>query len=184
MAKGWITLNRQIVDHWVWKNHEYAFAWIDLLLMVNHENKKILVNNTPTTIKRGQTLTSIYKLAQRWQWSRKRIYSFLRALEQDGMIKRESTTRYTIVTIVNYGKYQDVGTTKDTTKVTTKDTTKVTTKELQAIPKQQYINNDKQINNETKPSADFSSDEEEEGEGEDRWYTGAELLEMSRKGLI
>ena len=146
--KGWIKLDRQITEHWLWQNHEYAFAWIDLLLLVNHENRKILVNNEIVTIKRGQTLTSIYKLAARWNWTRKKTYGFIKALEQDGMVRKNSTSRYTILSIVNYGKFQDSGSTKGTTKGPSTDTTEDTTKGLLQTLKQEYIKNDKEIEEE------------------------------------
>lgn len=157
MDKGWIKLNRQITEHWIWQNHEYAFAWIDLLLLVNHESRKVLVNNEVMTIKRGQTLTSIYKLAKKWGWTRKKTYAFIKALEQDGMIRRNSTTKYTILTIANYGKFQDVGTTKGTNKDTSTDTTTDTTKELQRVHKQEYIKNDKELE-EDMPTAEEDPD--------------------------
>jgi acetoin utilization deacetylase AcuC-like enzyme len=61
------------------------------------------------------------------------------------MIVRKSTSKYTILTIVNYGKFQDVGTTVDTTKDTTVDTTADTTTELQRVHKQEYIKNYKEV---------------------------------------
>lgn len=161
MDKGWIKVNRQITEHWIWQNHEYAFAWIDLLLLVNHENRKVLVNNEVMTIRRGQTLTSIYKLAKKWGWTRKKTYAFIKALEQDGMIKRNSTTKYTIITIVNYGKFQDVGTTKGNSKDTSKDTSEDTTKELQGVHKQEYIKNDKEEKNIKAPAEQKDPIEEE-----------------------
>ena len=143
--KGWIKLNRQITEHWIWQNHEFAYAWIDLLLLMNHDERKVLVDNQVMVIKRGQTLTSVYKLAERWKWTRKKTYAFLKALEQDHMIVRRSTSKYTILTIVNYGKFQDVGTTVDNTKDTTVDTTADTTTELQRVHKQEYIKNYKEV---------------------------------------
>ncbi len=169
MAKGWITLNRKIQDHWIWKNHEYSYAWIDLLLSVNHDEKKILIDGKFLTINRGQKLTSIYKLSQRWGWNRKKTYNFLNVLERDNMIERKSTTKYTIVTIVNYDKFQGQGSTKGTTEGTTKGTTKG----QQRVHKQQYINND--INNETSnphTSEEVPVAEEKEKRDPDRLYPG------------
>ena len=123
MDKWWIKLSTQIQDHWIWKKHEYAYAWIDLLMMVNRSDNKMMVDNELITIKRGQTLTSMVKLAKRWGWSRNKTYKFILALEKDGMLKRKSNTHYTMLTIVNYGKYQDRGATVGATKRTTVDTT-------------------------------------------------------------
>ena len=87
--EGWIALYRQIRDSWIWKNNEpfdKRSAWIDLLLTVNHKSKKIPFENDFIEIERGQTLTSIKQLAERWKWSRHKVSDFLDQLEQDTMI--------------------------------------------------------------------------------------------------
>ena len=160
MDKGWIKLNRQIQDHWIWKNHEFAYAWIDLLLMVNRAEKKILVDNKLITIKRGQTLTSIKKLADRWGWSRKKVYSFLGALERDRMVVKKSTSRYTTLTIVNYGKYQDHGNSKGNTQGTSLGTTE----EQQRVHKQEYIKKEKEYKEAEPPTLDELAPAEEDEE--------------------
>lgn len=114
LDKGWIRLNRSIQDHWLWKEKPFskAVAWIDLLLSANHEDRKLLFDGSLVTVKRGQQLTSIRKLSDRWGWNRRTTRKFLSMLEDDGMVHVECTTRCTTVTIINYGKYQDRGTTK------------------------------------------------------------------------
>ena len=76
--------------------------------MVNHEDKKVLINGKLETIKRGQRITSLNKLAERWKWSRKKVTNFLNLLEEDGMIiAKKEQGKYTTITIVNYNFYQD-----------------------------------------------------------------------------
>lgn len=106
MDKGWIKLSRQIKEHWIWENPEKLKAWLDLLLMANHETKKVDMREGLVTVRRGQLVTSITKLAQKWGWSRERVRRFLNTLERDGMVTRKSTPFKTTLTIVNYGKYQ------------------------------------------------------------------------------
>lgn len=114
--EGWIALYRQIRDSWIWKNNEpfdKRSAWIDLLLTVNHKSKKIPFENDFIEIERGQTLTSIKQLAERWKWSRHKVSDFLDQLEQDTMIVQVRDNRKTLVSIVNYDKYQTVLEKKD-----------------------------------------------------------------------
>lgn len=114
--EGWIALYRQIRDSWIWKNNEpfdKRSAWIDLLLTVNHKSKKIPFENDFIEIERGQTLTSIKRLAERWKWSRHKVSDFLDQLEQDTMIVQVRDNRKTLVSIVNYDKYQTVLEKKD-----------------------------------------------------------------------
>lgn len=182
MDKGWIKLNRQIQEHWIWSNHEFAYAWIDLLLLVNRADKKILVDNQLITIKRGQTLTSIKKLAERWGWSRKKTNSFILALERDRMVVKKSTPRYTTLTIVNWGKYQDRGNTKGTTKDTTMDTSE----EQLRVHKQEYIRSEKEIKEGSSPTSEevVAAEEEEERIEVIPGYTQKELDENFIDGFI
>ena len=117
MAKGWISLHRQIWDSWVWKDKPFSKgqAWVDLLLMVNHEDKKTLIGNQLVVVKRGSRITSIRKLCDRWGWSNTKVRAFLSLLEQDGMIVVKSDTKKTTLTIVNYSDYQDMNTSKSDT---------------------------------------------------------------------
>ena len=114
--EGWIRIYRRLRDSWIWKDKEpfdKRSAWIDLLLTVNHKNKKIPFENTFIEIERGQTLTSIKQLAERWHWSRHKVSDFLDQLEQDTMIIQVRDTRKTLVSVVNYKKYQPMLQDKD-----------------------------------------------------------------------
>ncbi len=105
-GKGYIKLYRDIRNHWIWSDPDYLRAWVDLLMMVNHEDKQILFNKKLITVKRGSRITSIRKLAERWGWSRGRVARFLDMLEQDHMIATRRTTQKTLINVINYSFYQ------------------------------------------------------------------------------
>lgn len=123
MDKGWIKLSRQIQDHWIWRDPEKLKAWLDILLLANHETKKVEMRDGLVSIKRGQFVTSIDKLAERWKWSRNRVYRFLSLLEADGMVQRKANRYRTTLTVVNYGKFQDRQNTNGTSNGTPNETT-------------------------------------------------------------
>lgn len=107
--KGWIKLHRQLQDCWIWKETEpfdMRSAWVDLLLTANHSDKKILFNGELIVIAKGQILTSVRKLSAKWNWSVNRTYRFLKLLESDGMLQKESDNNRTLLTIVNYSVFQ------------------------------------------------------------------------------
>ena len=111
MSSGWIKLYRQLQDCYIWLDKEpfdKRSAWVDLLLTANHSDKKILFNGELITVKRGQILTSIRKLAERWKWSYDKTSRFLKLIESDGMLRKESDNCRTLLTIENYELYQDV----------------------------------------------------------------------------
>lgn len=107
--KGFIALYRELSDHWLWDDKPFSRgqAWIDLLLTVNHTDKKIMFNGELTTIKRGQTITSIRQLCDRWGWSNNKVTRFLKILESEQMLTRKSDSKKTVITIDNYGFWQD-----------------------------------------------------------------------------
>ena len=84
--EGWISLHRQLQEHWLWKSKEpfdKRSAWIDLLLMVNHQKEKVEFDKGLIEVERGQRITSLEKLSKRWKWSRHKVSDYLNQLEQD-----------------------------------------------------------------------------------------------------
>lgn len=108
MSKGWISVHRQIWNSWVWDEKPFSKgqAWIDLLLLANHEDRKVLVGNQLVIVKRGSFITSQTKLMERWGWGKEKLRNFLRLLESDEMIEVDTTPRYTHIAITNYETYQ------------------------------------------------------------------------------
>lgn len=127
---GWLLLQRDISDHWIWKikdPFDKRSAWIDLLMLANFRDFKTTCNGKVVYRKRGDVNTSIRHLADRWQWDKRTVKRFLVLLESDGMCTVHSTTDGTTITIENYDKYQLRGTTVGTTDTTTEGTTVGTT---------------------------------------------------------
>lgn len=114
---GWIRIDRSILEHWVWKEEPFSKgqAWIDLLLLADKDNSKLPYKGEVIDLKRGDVNRSILWLSDRWGWSRDKTRNFLKTLESDGMVTIKATTHRTTITIVNYGKFQDVPTTKKST---------------------------------------------------------------------
>jgi hypothetical protein len=87
-----------------------AEAWVDLLLRAAHAEQTIVRDYGIMVVKRGQILTSQVALAKRWSWHRESVSKFLRFLNADSMTSTETSnqtsTGYTLVTILNYEKYQ------------------------------------------------------------------------------
>jgi len=116
MDKGWISVHRKIRDcEIIWDDKPFSRgqAWIDLLLMVNHEDKEILFNGCYRKIERGQTLTSLTKLSDQWGWSRKKTTKFLNELKMAQMLDLKSDNKSTTVTVINYDFYQVMGTARE-----------------------------------------------------------------------
>lgn len=112
--KGWIALHRKIQDHWLWEDKPFSkqAAWVDMLLLANHDNNKFLLGNELVEVKCGSFITSIEKLKHRWGWSNTKVINFLKLLESDEMVTKKSDAKKTVITIVNYRVYSDYKKTK------------------------------------------------------------------------
>lgn len=111
--EGYIYVYRKIQEHWLWDNKEpfdKAHAWIDLIFMANFRDKKVLFGGNMILVKRGQRVTSLRHLSEKWNWSRHKVSDFLRALERDKMVTVERDSKKTLITIVNYDIYQSLKT--------------------------------------------------------------------------
>lgn len=111
---GFIKLDRELFESQLWLAEPFtkAQAWVDLIAMANYADKTKFYKGTFQKIKRGQIVTSQRTLAERWKWSKSKVANYIRALVQAEMLTTDNTTRWTVLTIVNYAKYQDSKTTK------------------------------------------------------------------------
>jgi hypothetical protein len=156
--QGWISLHREIQDNFLWEDKPFdkARAWIDILLMVNHENKKIIFGSQVIDVQRGEKITSIRKLSDRWGWSTTKTDTFLLLLQKEKMIELKKDTKKTVVKVLNYANYQDRNKVEKDTEMTPErqqSDTEVTPKNTN--------NNDNNANNVNKelfmPGADKSA---------------------------
>lgn len=143
-SKGFITLNRNIFEHWIFQDAEKFRAFVDLIQLARWKDEKLLIGNEIVIIPRGSYYTSELKLAERWGWSRKKTREYLKLLEGDNMIAKKGTTKGTMLTVENYELYQCSGTTKGTSKEhqrnikrTTEDTSKEHQKDSEGYTKEE-----------------------------------------------
>lgn len=108
-GQGWVKLHRKIEDDELWTDKEpfdKRSAWIDLIMMANHEDRTILVNGNPVVIGEGQRWTSVRTLAARWHWSEGRVRRYLKLLEKLKKVTQEKSKNGTLLTIEKYSFYQ------------------------------------------------------------------------------
>lgn len=113
-SKGFIKLDRNIFEHWIFQDAEKFRAFVDLIQLARWKDEKLLIGNDLVTIPRGSYYTSELKLAEKWGWSRNKTRDYLKLLESEHMITKKGTTKGTMVTIENYRLYQDEDTPKST----------------------------------------------------------------------
>ena len=112
--EGWIKTYRSLINHWIWKDSEYLKAWIYLLFRANFSNANVLVDKMLVNVSKGQFITSLKKLSDDTGMSIQRLRTFLKLLEIDQMVKIETSSKLTKITICNYDNYQDAQHTANT----------------------------------------------------------------------
>ncbi len=53
--KGWISIYRDIQDHWIWQDPKYFKWWVTILLNVNHEAKQFPIGTKMFVCNPGQS---------------------------------------------------------------------------------------------------------------------------------
>ena len=109
---GWVKAHRQMLDHWVSQEPEMFACWMRLLLEANHSETKRMFNGTLTTVKRGQLVFGLEAFSHKSGISVKKLRRYLDLLEKEGMIGRQKTSKYSLISIVNYSEYQPEGSQK------------------------------------------------------------------------
>ncbi|EUF17190.1 DnaD domain protein [Staphylococcus aureus] len=146
---GWISIDRSIQNHWLFKEKRTFSkfeAWIYLLMEANHSKAKVPIGNQIVTVERGQRLTSILTLSDLFNWSRFKVKTFLDLLESDGMLEVKTTSKYTLITIVNYDFYQsEQGRNQHQNDI--KPTSKQHQSNINSTTNQQQINTNKNVKN-------------------------------------
>lgn len=123
-SQGWIRLHRQIMEtpEWLAEPFTRGQAWVDLLLLANHETGFIRKRGILIAVDRGQVGYSEESLAERWQWSRGKVRRFLIELARLSRISHKisektipkKTSVSSLINIINYDKYQMNSTEDDT----------------------------------------------------------------------
>lgn len=140
---GYIKLFREIQEDWTWQLLPFSpgQAWVDILLLANHATKKVPFDGGFVEVERGQFITSIRKLGNRWGWSRTKVINFLTSLQNDNKISVFSDTKKTVITVIKYDYWQGCQDTKKPQESHRKDTKK---------PQKSLNKNDKNDKNEKK----------------------------------
>ena len=104
---GWIKIDRNIRNHWIWSDPIKFQWWFDIIMTVNYEDKKVPIGYKLFLCKRGESLMSYNEWAKRWKVSKSVVYNFFTMLKNDEMISIKNETVTIRLTVCNYDSYQD-----------------------------------------------------------------------------
>lgn len=111
MADGWIKLHRKLLDKPIWKlsTPEQKTILVTLLLMVWHRPNEWEWNGQRYMCEPGQCITSLDSIAKACGKgvSIKNVRTALERFEKYGFLANESAKQGRLITIVNWGDYQE-----------------------------------------------------------------------------
>ena len=149
MADGWIKIWRKLADSPMWLEEPFSKgqAWVDLLMLATSSDHMSRYKGKNKQYKAGTVHFSLRFLANRWRWSRNKVYRFIERLQKEQMIVYQGrtgngtidgtidgaiddtidgTTNDTVLIVINWALYQGSRTKDGTTNDTTNDTAKRT----------------------------------------------------------
>jgi len=106
---GWIKLHRKLLDNKIFYSPLRLQLFIYLIIKSNHKEGRVY----GVDIKRGQHLTGRKSLANDLKCNENTVYKNLKALQKENLISLDSNNKHTVVTVLNYGTYQDLVTTEE-----------------------------------------------------------------------
>jgi hypothetical protein len=114
---GWVKLYRKSIDSRVFARPELWKLWSLCLILANHRDKWVEEERvlSPVLVKRGQFITGQFALHKAYypkktksDKSSRTVWRWLKELEKWENLTVETSKRFSVVTICNYSRYQDV----------------------------------------------------------------------------
>lgn len=154
MGNGWIKLHRELLEKPIWEGStpEQKVILVTLLAMANHKEKEWEFQGEKYKASPGQFVTSLDSIVKKAGTgiSIRNVRTALQRFEKYGFLTNQSTNKNRLITIVNWGLYQD------SEEQTDKQSDRQLTSNRQATDKQLTTNknvrkkegkNDKEIDN-------------------------------------
>lgn len=110
MEKGFIKLSRSFFNNKMWqaaRKFSECEAWLDLIQSARFEASPTtsLIGSCEVTWNRGQYPASIRFLSKKWGQSESWVRKCLSNFKKEGMITIENTQGISVITLVNFDKY-------------------------------------------------------------------------------
>ena len=120
MDNGWILLHRKLLDNPVCKNPKWFTLWVILLLLASHKEKDDFIwNGQQVKLKKGEFITGRKKLKDLTGIAETTIERALDYFEKSGhQIQQQKTTKFRLITILNWEKYQKLDSKADNRRTT------------------------------------------------------------------
>lgn len=104
---GWFKFHRQIFDNPICtKDAEYFFVWVYILNEAKFEETRDLFKNEEIILAKGQLLTTVKDISTELNINESKVNRILKKLEIEKQIERRASNKKTLITVLNWEKYQ------------------------------------------------------------------------------
>jgi hypothetical protein len=105
---GWVKIHRSILLHPVFQDSELLHLFLYCIAKANHRDGRLLWKGKESTLERGQFVFGRKSASKETGIKQSTIYRKMMILKTMEMIDIEPNNKFSTVTVLNYGKYQDV----------------------------------------------------------------------------
>lgn len=104
---GWFKFHRKTFENpMIMKDADTLSVWVWLLGNATFEEKRALFGGTERKLKKGELVTTTKAIAKELKINESKVNRILKMLESEKQIERQTTSRNTLIYIVNWEKYQ------------------------------------------------------------------------------
>jgi hypothetical protein len=108
MEQGYIKIHRSLVKKGYYKDSHYVHLWIHLIMKATYQEKEYLFNGKIHMLKPGQFITGRNTLSAETGINRSKIERMLKTFENEQQIEQQMTTKFRIISILSWDKYQNI----------------------------------------------------------------------------
>lgn len=113
---GTVNISRRLFDSEAFRDEPLTEreAWVWLVMEASWKDRTVRSGDYITDTKRGQLAASVRFMAKAWSWTPAKVQRYIKRIEKLKMIRTETDTGVTLVTVCNYDKYQSGSQASDT----------------------------------------------------------------------
>lgn len=104
---GYVKVHRKIVDSAVWHDEGLLKVFMWCIIRASYRVKGFKFYGEEEKLEVGQFITGRFSASEELHMHESRVYRALKHLEEWGMIRLKSDNKRTVITVCNYGAYQD-----------------------------------------------------------------------------
>ena len=108
ILKGFVYLHRKMLDNpIICKDTDYMALWIYLLLNATHKGYDVLFEGKRISLHPGQLITGRKSISTKLKINENKVQRILKTFESEQQIEQQTTPRNRLITILNWGLYQN-----------------------------------------------------------------------------